>query len=256
MTTRDIDELFQRTLSEDYEDDAAWAAVHELRGIGTREVFDRASQWCQSCDPLKRSRGADILAQLGRTFERPVNNFVEDAYLVLTSLLASETVAQALASAIAALGHLGNPDAVPLIAHFYSHHDPDVRWDTAFALGKFPDHPLSVETLLKLMQDVDDDVRDWATFGLALGDSDSPEIREGFLRCIADSDEDVSEEALVGLAKRKDNRVVPKLLSELEQESIGPRIVEAATWMLDMDNQPEGWIGSDYVKALQQRFGL
>ena len=60
-----IDELFAQTLSNDYEDEAAWQAVHTLQRIGTWEVFEKAAEWCQSNNALKRERGADVLAQLG-----------------------------------------------------------------------------------------------------------------------------------------------------------------------------------------------
>lgn len=256
MPDQNIDDLFERTLSGDYDDDLPWEAVHVLRGISTREVFDKAAEWCRSDDAVKRARGADVLAQLGRTSETPSTRFAEDAYAVLTELLQRETCIQPLDSAITALRFIENPSVVPLMASFGSHTSADTRFSVAFALGQFPDDPLSVQILLQLMADVDDDVRDWATFGLALGNSDSPEIREAFLRCMADSDEDVSEEAIVGLARRKDERILPRLLSELAQPSVGPRIVEAATWMLDMDGEPEDWTSSDYVNALRRRFRL
>jgi trehalose-6-phosphatase len=80
MPTPDIDELFARTLSDDYEDEAAWEAVHTLRRIGTRKVFEKAAEWCESNNPLSRARGAAVLAQLGRTMEHSENSFPEEAY--------------------------------------------------------------------------------------------------------------------------------------------------------------------------------
>ena len=52
-----IEQLFSITLEGDYDDEAAWLAIHELRKLGTREVFDIAAAWCKSDDPLRRARG-------------------------------------------------------------------------------------------------------------------------------------------------------------------------------------------------------
>jgi HEAT repeat protein len=104
---------------------------------------------------------------------------------------------------------------------------------------------------------MDDDFRDWATFGLGVqGDMDSVEIREALVRRLNDPDEDVREEAMVGLAKRKDERAVPALLPALEQPDISDRVSEAAYLMLGMENEREGWRGSDYAAALRERFSL
>jgi len=66
----------------------------------------------------------------------------------------------------------------------------------------------SADALLALMQDVDEEVRHWATFGLGvLGDLNSDEIRDALSQRTTDPDSDVREESLVGLAKRKDQRV-------------------------------------------------
>ncbi len=255
MTTQEIDALFAQTLTGNYDDEAAWEAVCALRRVGTKEVFDKAAEWCESTNPLIRARGVDVLAQLGKTVEHPSNNFPEESYSVITGLLQRETEPRPLAAAIAALGHLDNPRAVPLIINFHSHPNPEVRFDVAFALGCFPNETLSVETLLHLMKDTEGDVRDWATFGLGvLGDNASPEILDALVERMSDSDEDVREEAMVGLGKRKDRRVLSVLLSALEKPNVTDRTIEAAYKMLDVQNECEGWKGADYAAALRERF--
>jgi HEAT repeat protein len=127
----------------------------------------------------------------------------------------------------------------------------------AFALGCFPNDPLSAEILLRLTQDTDEDVRDWATFGLGvLGNTDSDEIRKALVRRLTDSDEDMREEAMVGLGKRKDQRVLSTLVTALERPNTTARVIETAYQMLGMDNEREGWRGTDYAAALRQRFSL
>jgi HEAT repeat protein len=255
MAASDIDELFARTLEGDYEDDAPWEAVHALRRIGTRQVFDKAAEWVESAEPLPRARGIDVLAQLGKTAERPTNSFPLESYAVVTKALQQEREFQPLNSAIAALGHLDDLRAIPLIAAFHSHPSAEIRFSVACALGSFPNDALSVDTLLTLMEDADDDVRDWATFGLGvLGDEDSAEVRDALCSRLDDSNTDVREEALVGLAKRHDTRSLATVINELEQPAISARIVEAAYTLLGMDNDQKDWSRRDYANALRQRF--
>jgi len=257
MTAPSIDELFAQALSGQYEDDAPWEAVDALRGIGTRQVFERARDLCQSSDALSRARGADVLAQLGKTADHRSHSFPEESYSVIADLVQRETDPRPLAAGIAALGHLDNPFAVPLIARFSSDPSPEVRFDVAFALGCFPDDPLAVPTLLRLTHDVDDDVRDWATFGLGvLGNMDSDEIREALVERLEDFDEDVREEAMVALGKRKDQRVLSMLVAALGEAEPPVRAIETAYLMLEMDNERKGWKGADYAAALRQQFSL
>jgi HEAT repeat protein len=257
MATREIDELFTQALSGDYDNDTPWEAVRALRKIGTRQVFERAADLCKSNDPISRARGADVLAQLGKTPAHKSNSFPEESYSVITDLVQRETEAQPLAAGIAALGHFDNALAVPLITNFSSHPSPEVRFDVAFALGCFPNDPLSTEALLRLTQDMDEDVRDWATFALGvLSSTDSEKIRESLVRRLNDSNEDVREEAMVGLGKRKDQRVLSALVAALEQPKTTVRVIEAAYLMLGMDNEREGWKGTDYAAAVRQHFSL
>ena len=84
--------------------------------MGTREIFVQAAEWCDSENPLLRARGADVLSQLGKTWEHRSNSFPEESYSVVSTLLQRENELPPLNSAIAALGHIENLQAVPLIA--------------------------------------------------------------------------------------------------------------------------------------------
>jgi HEAT repeat protein len=257
MTSGNIDQLFAHTLEGDYDGDAPWEAVRALRHIGSREVFDRAAAWCKSENPLQRARGADVLAQLGKTADHRENNFPEESYQVISHMLRRENHERPLSSAISALGHLENPAAASLIIENQCHLHPsaEVRFAVAFALGSFGNDPDASAVLLLLMDDADDDVRDWATFGLGVqGDLDCDEIREALFRRISDSNEDVREEAMVGLSKRKDLRVLPSLIVELQQPTMTDRIIDAACELLDMQQHRKDWRGDDYVAALRERF--
>ncbi|MGA9670423.1 MAG: HEAT repeat domain-containing protein [Terracidiphilus sp.] len=257
MASATIDELFSRTLLEDYDADAPWRAVRDLQNIGSREVFEQSVEWCASQDAIKRARGADILAQLGKTADHQVNNFPDESFAVISELIRKETEAQPLSSAIYALGHIGNPQAVSLVVTFRAHPDQEIRFALAFALGNFSDDTVAVDALVELTRDVDDDVRDWSTFGLgALGKMDTPEIRDALVDRLNDSFEDVRQEAIVGLARLKDSRVIPALMLSLEQPAVADIIVDATSEMLGLENAVEGWVAEDYAAALRDKFNL
>jgi HEAT repeat protein len=257
MGPEQMDEIFSQTLTGKYDDESPWEAVRTLHRTGGREVFDRAAEWCRSDDPLKRARGADVIAQLGRTVDHPSNNFPEECFSVVSTLVQREKHPLPLLSAVHALGHIGNPLAVPLLIEHRLHPNADVRFAVACALGNFVDDPRAVDTLLALMEDVDEDVRDWATFGLGVqGDLDSEEIRDALWRRMNDSNRDVREESLVGLGKRKDRRALPALVAELNQSEISDRVLEAAQAFLSETEQAADQSPGDYVAALKKRFSL
>jgi HEAT repeat protein len=131
-TTAEIDALFRATLEGDYDDEddegGPWEAVSKLQAIATREVFDKAVQWCRNNKPAKRRRGVDILAQLGKTEDHPDVVFARESYAVVVQVLEDELDLQVIDSCLVALGHLGNPAAVPLILEHRKNPDPDVRF--------------------------------------------------------------------------------------------------------------------------------
>jgi HEAT repeat protein len=252
----DIESLFADTLSGVYDDDAPWEAVDKLRSLGNREIFEKAASWCRSRSPLERARGADVLAQLGRTADHHDNNFPDESFAVVAEMVENEDVPQPLESGIHSLGHIGDLRAVPIITRYRSHPDPNVRFAVACACGSITNEQLSVDTLLELMRDEDDDVRDWATFGLGTcSKADNPQIRDALFRALSDSCEDASAEALVGLANRHDRRVLPELLARLQKPDIDYYTSEAACEMLGNYDVPETCTPADYIEALQARFG-
>ena len=257
MNSSKIESLFAQTLLGDYDADAPWDAVRALQNTGSREVFDEAAAWCSSENPLERARGADVLAQLGKSAGHPDNAFPQESFSVISKLLASESEPLPLSSAIYSLGHIGNALAIPLLIEHCSHTGSEVRFSVAFALGKFTEDPAAVKALLVLTRDVDDDVRDWATFGIgALGKLDTPEIRDALLSRLNDTFEDVRQEAIVGLARLKDERMLPSLVSALEQPAVADILMEAANEMLGMKDDVTSWEAVDYSVALRERFGM
>jgi HEAT repeat protein len=236
-----IEEIFAKTLVGSYEDHAPWTAVNELQHIGTREVFDKAVEWCRSADPLKRARAVDVLAQLGRTADHPENAFPVDSFLVIASLIKTEHDLRPLGSEIFALGHIGNPRAVRMLCRFQKHPDPEIRFALACALGNFADDPMAVDALVELTR---------------LSKIDNPAIRAALLARLEDPSEDPRHEAIAGLARLKDLRVLPALLLALEQENVPETLIEAASDILDLSETAAKWKPSDYASALRERFLL
>lgn len=255
MSGDELQEVFARTLRGDYNDDQPWEAVRELRYIGTRDVLDIAAGWCHSADPLMRARGADVIAQLGKTGDHPSNNFPQEAFAVIAELVRRETEIRPLSAGIFALGQLDNSGAVPLVARYQAHPDPRVRYAVTRTLGSYPSDADSVAALLKLTADDDPDVRDWATFGLGvLGDADTPEIREALAARLLDTNQDAREEAVVALAKRHDRQTLPALMELLEGPDASSRVIEAASLMLGMVQDEPELKPHQYREMLKERF--
>nr|WP_276556848.1 HEAT repeat domain-containing protein [Rhodoblastus acidophilus] len=157
--------------------------------------------------------------------------------------------------AINALGHIGNPAAAPLVAAFAAHENTEVRFAVAVALGCFPNEPVSIDCLLVLMRDDDEDVREWATFGLGRqGDADSDDIRAALMVRLDDPFVNVRLEAIASLGKRRERRILSVLLTALEKPEIPMAIVEACWLMLGLENDREDWTAADYAKALRERW--
>lgn len=110
---------------------------------------------------------------------------------------------EGLPDVVSALGGLREPALAPRIAPLAEHCDPEVRLVVAQVLGELRDESVAtVEALVRLSDDAVEEVRSWATFGLA-GDrlNRVPGVDDALLARLADPSEEVRVEAARGLAR-------------------------------------------------------
>tara|TARA_R110002126_G_scaffold4409_19_gene23233 strand:- start:2896 stop:3723 length:828 start_codon:yes stop_codon:yes gene_type:complete len=222
--------------------DELWEHVCELQARGEEQTFTRASGWCADADPLVRELGADVIAQLGHRDASP-RPFDEASLPILLGLLRDDDTRVREA----ALAGIGQTEAelsdwsLDDLRACATHQETSVRSAFARALNTF----LRVESdevlglCFQLMEDPDDEVRNWATFQLgSFEDLDNGSIREALLGRVRDKDAMVRAEALSGLALRKDERVPKLLFAELRGGEVEGPVFEAIAEMPDAKYVP------------------
>ncbi len=222
---RPVEVLISSALSESDEAHAYWGAVEALQWRGTREVFDRASQLCQSFCAMERRLGAAILGQLGC----PDRSFPNECPQILLWMLEREEDHRVLDAILVALSHHRAPETIGPVSRHRYHADPEIRLGVVFALTGYENQEAH-NVLIELTRDADPQVRDWATFALGTHcEADTPAIRDAFADRLLDTDDETRWEALVGLARRRDRRVLTALHEELACQSTCPLVIEAAS---------------------------
>lgn len=215
-----------------------WSAIAALHRSGGRDVLDAALAACADPDPLRRRVGASVLGQLGHVAVGFQPVFEEERYQGLAILLAAERKGSGdpavLADACTALGHLRDPRAIPSLVDLRAHPETSVRFGVVFGLSGH-DSQEAIDGLVELSADSDEDVRDWATFGLGqLIETDTPAIRAALHARVDDPCTAVRGEAIEGLATRGDRSVVPFLIREL-LDGVSLPLLNAATALANPD---------------------
>ncbi len=251
--------LIKLALTEE-DEDKIWEAIGQLQFRGNREVFEAARKLCESNNAKERKLGADILGQLGI----PDRAFPDEAVAILLGLLENEEDVTVLNSVAIALGHIGSPRAVEPLSRLKNHPHEDVRYGVAVGLLAHEDM-LAIETLIELSADEDEDVRDWATFGLgSMIETDTEEIRFALVRRLHDEHDDTRFEALIGLARRNDERVLGPLLEELSSDDVGLEALDIAAYsanqvlcpaLLELKARWEGQ-EDEYTKLLEHAISM
>ena len=220
------DLLIQQSLSAEGEDShEAWVPIWELQQRGTHEVLEAARTLSQSDNPRERRLGISILGRLGT----PERTYPDECFEALANVFEAERDEDTLEAVLNAFYHLDDLRAVKLVAPLKDHPNSDIRYAVVAALSKHEDD-LAIETLIPLTADPDEEVRDWATFGLgSLIDSDTPAIRQALLRRLTDDHEETRGEAIAGLARRHDEQGIKVLIEEFRSHDAAyPLIIQAA----------------------------
>lgn len=221
--SRSTEELFDVAANSENNDEAR-EALWALRYRGDREIFVKAKELCESGKPRLRELGVDILCQLGI----PQRAFPDECTDILLNLLSSEVHPHVLSSIGWGLGHLEAERGIEPLSKLRKHSDAEVRFAVVGGLLGFEDD-LAIATLIELSRDEDDDVRDWATFGLGTQiEVDRQDIRDALADRLLDTHDDTRAEALFGLAKRNDPWGLAPLIRELSSDCVGSLSLEAA----------------------------
>jgi HEAT repeat protein len=171
----------------------------------------------------ERELGADLLGQVAAV--RPAAaRAITDALL---GRLEGEADAYVLTSIIIALGHAADERASGSVIALAYHEDAGVRGAVATALPTLGLDEPALEVLRRLSRDAADDVRDWATFGLAESDANDSATVEALAARSDDPHDDTRAEAIFGLARRHDPRARALVDRELARSTYGTLIERA-----------------------------
>jgi len=210
---RSTEELIELVLSKDADADndeywhPIWILQHRLPII-----FDRVTQLSKAPDEKSRETAATLLGQNGVRNKFGPRGCLDQLLLMVPG----ERSVKVLSSIAFACGHLHEPGCIKALLHLKQHRDADVRYAIVHSLSGHEDNH-AIQALIELSSDDDQDVRNWATFGIGSQiDTDTAEIRNALLARLQEADPEIRGEALVGLVRRNDKRVIAPLLRELE----------------------------------------
>ncbi len=237
-TTAEVNALVVKILGAD--EDARYEAAAVLSRLGRQAVVVAHGL---IASPITRSRemGCYVLGQVSDP-EQEQWTRLPDGIPALLTVLETDPDERVRGWAAIALGHHDAEEATPLLCLLAAAFSPDARFDAAWALGSFgegcwersPQFKVMAETaLLALTHDEDEDVRDWAVFGLHLGDHNTPEVLSRFWEALDDGCAEVRGEAAAGLGKFGDRSFIPRLIELLESETGAPLYFEATEYLGD-----------------------
>ena len=238
---REFERLKPGLLDED--EDTRFEVGCQIARLG-RPVVPLLIELTREPNPMLRQMACFMLREVGEPPE-PWNRIYPDGIPHTVKLLQSDPVADVRAAAASALGFHKDRSTIPALIEASRVESDEVRFDVACALGSFYEEtweemPDSVAdwaavaaTLLQLMDDEDEDVRDWATFGIHQGGHDTPAIRKRLWQALDDPNCDVRGEAAFALAKFGDRSLIPRLIELLDQDTISPCYFEAAETLND-----------------------
>ncbi|MFC3982364.1 ankyrin repeat domain-containing protein [Streptosporangium jomthongense] len=219
-----VETLVERALpyrDVDEEAETWWTIAGALSKRADEETFEAAARLCVSEDPRRREFGVDVLAEFGFTDdERP---FLDRTLPILRRMAATEGDERVLRSVLGALGHHADPRSLPEVLEIVTapgwtrtQADP-----AALAAVLPPGHAEGLALLISMSEDPDEEVREWATMGLAGLSEDGGPIRDALAARLGDEELGTVAEATRGLLVRGDPRArqgVERVLAESDED--------------------------------------
>jgi len=161
----------------------------------------------------------------------PGRTFLDEASAVVTKLAATETENSVMEALAYALCHLDVENRSAFLQLVAASPDPSTRSAAAYSLGRLGDE-IAIAAKIALSKDSDDDVRNWAIFGLHLGLEDEQchrqDVRDALYDRISDPYDETRYEAIAGLARCKDSRVLEPLIEALGSQNVRVLAIEAS----------------------------
>lgn len=237
-----VDELINRAveaysqLAEEGDLDPIWPLLGQAAALPDHALL-RAAELGRDEAATKRAVAGLLVGSVSNG--RDDGPWRDHALDICADILRDESDADVVWAVAHALGYHSGERAAGMLIPLAAHEDSDVRFKVAMGLpGAFdednPDDAI-IGALVALTRDEDEDVRDWATFGLGtvLASVDTPELREALWERSRDEHSDTRNEALAGLAYRYDSDVVPLLVAELEADDADPNAIHSASILGD-----------------------
>jgi len=225
-----------RELADDGDLDPVWPLLTQA-AIRFDYALDGARTLAGSDDPVERAVAGLLVGSVNSG--RDDGPWRDRSLEICAEMLRDESDPDVVWAVAHALGQLEDGRAAALLLPLAEHPDSDVRFKVAMGLPSTydqdnPDEAI-VAALIALSGDEDEDVRDYATFGLGttLESVDTPEVRAALRARAEDEHADTRNEALAGLAFRYDPAVVPLLSKELESDEVDSVTVQAASVIAD-----------------------
>ncbi|MEV6143197.1 HEAT repeat domain-containing protein [Streptomyces sp. NPDC051992] len=203
----------------DHDEHAYWRLAWEtVQGESGKTALQCGLGLLRSADVLERKVGCDVVGNAANAHE----SLRSEAAIALMALAEVETEVCVLSSLVCGLGRAQDPRAVPVLVRLSGHEDADLRRQVAseitFTNSGLPDGP-DVQALIRLTQDQDPEVRNWAAFTLGFQlEQDTTAIRDALWECATDECSEVREEGARGLARRHDPRAVPLIAQLLDSD--------------------------------------
>jgi HEAT repeat protein len=219
---RSTDELIRIAIKDwgqEYDPDYWPSAIAILHSRGDLTTLQAAQRLASSPLNVERAVAAWLLGEFGL----PHRTMPEECVSTLIQMLTVEADPEVIASICNAFHyHERTPEIVQAVSRFKDHPDEDVRFGVVMGL-LWSQQDEAIATLIELTRDTDEDVRNWATFGIGqiFETAEEPQrfdtlaIRQALFDRLDDPHWETGREALDGLTLRRDNRIVDRIVDML-----------------------------------------